>query len=274
MCVCVRHLGVCGHKVLVDKAVDVFLLQSKMKKMKEKYKDQDEEDRELIMKLLGVSEGRELCPRDTVACVAGSELRVYPQSAGSTKDEKGKKGKKGKTKEEPAKKQQQKPKAVRRGAAGGKEALPAGVLLHDSQEPAPEEPQDEKVSGTLSCPHLCPFSLCPGCPGAAELPSAGSLSSFRWFWGAVANTVPDLPLWKHVGVKKQQNPCSHCCACTLPSQRRRTGGLGENRGLSPNLPPSAAELYPGALQLCCESVSESQPISLRPAWRVLSKLEC
>lgn len=27
-----------------------------MKKMKEKYKDQDEEDRELIMKLLGVSE--------------------------------------------------------------------------------------------------------------------------------------------------------------------------------------------------------------------------
>ncbi|PKK20385.1 nuclear export mediator factor, transcript variant X2 [Columba livia] len=92
--------------------------KSKMKKMKEKYKDQDEEDRELIMKLLG--------------------------SAGSTKDEKGKKGKKGKTKEEPAKKQQQKPKAVRRGAAGGKEALPAGVLLHDSQEPAPEEPQDEK----------------------------------------------------------------------------------------------------------------------------------
>lgn len=27
-----------------------------MKKMKEKYKDQDEEDRELIMKLLGVSQ--------------------------------------------------------------------------------------------------------------------------------------------------------------------------------------------------------------------------
>ncbi|XP_065694474.1 ribosome quality control complex subunit NEMF isoform X2 [Patagioenas fasciata] len=92
--------------------------KSKMKKMKEKYKDQDEEDRELIMKLLG--------------------------SAGSTKDEKGKKGKKGKMKEEPAKKQQQKPKGVRRGAAGGKEALPAGVLLHESQEPALEEPQDEK----------------------------------------------------------------------------------------------------------------------------------
>lgn len=39
-----------------------FLLQSKMKKMKEKYKDQDEEDRELIMKLLGVSEGSSASP--------------------------------------------------------------------------------------------------------------------------------------------------------------------------------------------------------------------
>ncbi|KFR05846.1 Nuclear export mediator factor Nemf, partial [Nipponia nippon] len=92
--------------------------KSKMKKMKEKYKDQDEEDRELIMKLLG--------------------------SAGSNKEEKGKKGKKGKTKEEPAKKQQQKPKAGRRGAGGGKETLPAGILLHESQEPALEEQQDEK----------------------------------------------------------------------------------------------------------------------------------
>ncbi|KFQ26947.1 Nuclear export mediator factor Nemf, partial [Merops nubicus] len=92
--------------------------KSKMKKMKEKYKDQDEEDRELIMKLLG--------------------------SAGSNKEEKGKKGKKGKTKEEPVKKQQQKPKAVHRGAGGGKETVPAGVLLHESQDPALEEQQDEK----------------------------------------------------------------------------------------------------------------------------------
>ncbi|NXI99001.1 NEMF factor, partial [Psophia crepitans] len=91
--------------------------KSKMKKMK-KYKDQDEEDRELIMKLLG--------------------------SAGSNKEEKGKKGKKGKTKEEAAKKQQQKPKAARRGAGGDKETLPAGVLLHEAQDPAPEEQQDEK----------------------------------------------------------------------------------------------------------------------------------
>uniref|UniRef100_A0A8V5FKZ2 Ribosome quality control complex subunit NEMF n=1 Tax=Melopsittacus undulatus TaxID=13146 RepID=A0A8V5FKZ2_MELUD len=92
--------------------------KSKMKKMKEKYKDQDEEDRELIMKLLG--------------------------SAGSNKEEKGKKGKKGKTKEEPAKKQQQKPKVVRHGAGGGKETVPAGVVLHESQDPALEEQQDEK----------------------------------------------------------------------------------------------------------------------------------
>ncbi|NXJ85417.1 NEMF factor, partial [Trogon melanurus] len=93
--------------------------KSKMKKMKEKYKDQDEEDRELIMKLLG--------------------------SAGSNKEDKGKRGKKGKTKEEPAKKQQQqKPKAARHGTGGGKDALPAGILLHESQDPAPEEQQDEK----------------------------------------------------------------------------------------------------------------------------------
>uniref|UniRef100_A0A8C3J6C7 Ribosome quality control complex subunit NEMF n=1 Tax=Calidris pygmaea TaxID=425635 RepID=A0A8C3J6C7_9CHAR len=92
--------------------------KSKMKKMKEKYKDQDEEDRELIMKLLG--------------------------SAGSNKEEKGKKGKKGKTKEEPAKKQQQKPKAARRGAGGAKEPFPTGILLHESQDPALEEQQDEK----------------------------------------------------------------------------------------------------------------------------------
>ncbi|XP_017594338.1 PREDICTED: nuclear export mediator factor NEMF isoform X2 [Corvus brachyrhynchos] len=92
--------------------------KSKMKKMKEKYRDQDEEDRELIMKLLG--------------------------SAGSTKEDKGKKGKKGKTKEEAAKKQQQKTKAPRRVAGGGKETLQAGILLHEAQEPALDELQEEK----------------------------------------------------------------------------------------------------------------------------------
>ncbi|NXK65544.1 NEMF factor, partial [Sylvietta virens] len=92
--------------------------KSKMKKMKEKYRDQDEEDRELIMKLLG--------------------------SAGSNREDKGKKGKKGKTKEEAAKKQQQKPKPQRRAAGGGKETLPAGIL-HEAQDPALEELQEEKV---------------------------------------------------------------------------------------------------------------------------------
>lgn len=33
----------------------VLSLQNKLKKIKEKYKDQDEEDRELMMQLLGVS---------------------------------------------------------------------------------------------------------------------------------------------------------------------------------------------------------------------------
>ncbi|XP_034432358.1 nuclear export mediator factor NEMF-like [Hippoglossus hippoglossus] len=65
--------------------------KNKLKKIKEKYKDQDEEDRELMMQLLG--------------------------SAGSTKEEKdkGKKGKKGKGKDEPIRrpppqKQPQKPR--------------------------------------------------------------------------------------------------------------------------------------------------------------------
>lgn len=60
--------------------------KNKLKKMKDKYKDQDEEDRELMMKLLG--------------------------SAGSNKEEKGKKGKKGKMKEEPLKKPQPHQKAA------------------------------------------------------------------------------------------------------------------------------------------------------------------
>ncbi|NWW40879.1 NEMF factor, partial [Panurus biarmicus] len=102
--------------------------KSKMKKMKEKYRDQDEEDRELIMKLLG--------------------------SAGSNREDKGKKGKKGKTKEEAAKKQQQKTKPLRRAAGGGKETLPAGILLHEPQDPALEELQEEKEEQDQEQPGL------------------------------------------------------------------------------------------------------------------------
>ncbi|NXC11540.1 NEMF factor, partial [Orthonyx spaldingii] len=100
--------------------------KSKMKKMKEKYRDQDEEDRELIMKLLG--------------------------SAGSNKEDKGKKGKKGKTKEEAAKKQQQKTKPLRR--AGGKESLPAGILLHEAQDTALDELQEDKEEQDQEQPGL------------------------------------------------------------------------------------------------------------------------
>lgn len=60
-----QHLVVGGYKALQKSSflkLLRFLLQSKMKKMKEKYKDQDEEDRELIMKLLGVSEGSSVPP--------------------------------------------------------------------------------------------------------------------------------------------------------------------------------------------------------------------
>lgn len=70
---------------------------------------------------------------------------MSPQSAGSNREDKGKKGKKGKTKEEAAKKQQQKPKPLRRAAGGGKETLPAGIVLHEAQEPALEELQEDKV---------------------------------------------------------------------------------------------------------------------------------
>lgn len=73
-----QHLGVRlwmqnSTKVVVYEAVVCFLLQSKMKKMKEKYKDQDEEDRELIMKLLGVSERSSAFPCGAVAWVTVSD---------------------------------------------------------------------------------------------------------------------------------------------------------------------------------------------------------
>ncbi|XP_062351844.1 ribosome quality control complex subunit NEMF isoform X2 [Cinclus cinclus] len=101
--------------------------KSKMKKMKEKYRDQDEEDRELIMKLLG--------------------------SAGSNREDKGRKGKKGKTKEEAAKKQQQKTKPLRRAAGGGRETLPEGIL-HEAQDLVLDELQEEKEEQDQEQPGL------------------------------------------------------------------------------------------------------------------------
>ncbi|KAF4017364.1 hypothetical protein G4228_008720 [Cervus hanglu yarkandensis] len=93
--------------------------KSKMKKMKEKYKDQDEEERELIMKLLG--------------------------SAGSNKEEKGKKGKKGKIKDEPVKKQPQKPRGGPRVSDSiKKETLSLEVTTHELQDLAVDDPHDDK----------------------------------------------------------------------------------------------------------------------------------
>ncbi|KAF7463459.1 Hypothetical predicted protein [Marmota monax] len=97
---------------------------SKMKKMKEKYKDQDEEDRELIMKLLG--------------------------SAGSNKEEKGKKAKKGKTKDEPVKKQPQKPRGGPRISESIKKETPAlEVLTHELQDLAVDDSHDDKEEQDL-----------------------------------------------------------------------------------------------------------------------------
>ncbi|XP_004371144.1 ribosome quality control complex subunit NEMF [Trichechus manatus latirostris] len=93
--------------------------KSKMKKMKEKYKDQDEEERELIMKLLG--------------------------SAGSNKEEKGKKGKKGKTKDEPVKKQPQKPRGGPRVSDSIKKETPSlEVLTPEFKDLAVDDPHDDK----------------------------------------------------------------------------------------------------------------------------------
>ncbi|KAM4853727.1 ribosome quality control complex subunit NEMF [Thomomys bottae] len=94
--------------------------KSKMKKMKEKYKDQDDEDRELIMKLLG--------------------------SAGSNKEEKGKKGKKGKTKDEPMKKQPQKPTGGQRvsESIAKKETPAVEGLTHEVQDLNVDDSHDDK----------------------------------------------------------------------------------------------------------------------------------
>lgn len=104
--------------------------KSKMKKMKEKYKDQDEEERELIMKLLG--------------------------SAGSNKEEKGKKGKKGKTKDEPVKKQPQKPRGGQRASDSLKKETPSlEVVTPELQDLAVDDPHDDKVR----LPHICGLLL-------------------------------------------------------------------------------------------------------------------
>ncbi|XP_078090271.1 ribosome quality control complex subunit NEMF [Mustelus asterias] len=102
--------------------------KAKLKKIKEKYKDQDEEDRELMMKLLG--------------------------SAGPSKEEKVKKGKKGKVKQ-PVKKQQVKqPSSITASVVESKgqdlelvthhvaDVTIEGTALEDHQEDQEEPEQD------------------------------------------------------------------------------------------------------------------------------------
>lgn len=132
--------------------------------MKDKYKDQDEEDREIMMKLLGVSVSWDpvhehftfkheftrptvnaVLPMSTCASVIHTH---WKQSAGSSKEEKAKKGKKGKMKEAAVKKPQPhqkevvKPKAeiisqknedaeAAEDPAGGDPDVKVAALIHD-----------------------------------------------------------------------------------------------------------------------------------------------
>ncbi|XP_062903290.1 ribosome quality control complex subunit NEMF-like [Mobula hypostoma] len=94
--------------------------KAKLKKIKEKYKDQDEEDRELMMKLLG--------------------------SAGPSKEEKARKGKKGKTKELP-KKQEKKQTLKEAGNIQSKAHALETVTHHMAEmtlEGTPAEDQQEE----------------------------------------------------------------------------------------------------------------------------------
>lgn len=127
-----------------------------MKKIKEKYKDQDEEDRELMMQLLGVRQagGRKTQKPDSHQSRV-EELRTILcplQSAGAAKEEKdkGKKGKKGK--DEPVKRpppqkppqKQQRPEPAGGGQGGEERAEEGGVAE-----------QEEKVGSTLNETQLC-----------------------------------------------------------------------------------------------------------------------
>ncbi|XP_043930219.1 nuclear export mediator factor NEMF [Protopterus annectens] len=97
--------------------------KSKLKKIKEKYKDQDEEDRELMMQLLG--------------------------SAASNKEDKAKKGKKGKMKE-PVKKQQGKTKSTQKASLDkGTEHIyeEASDIVTEEQEEKDHEEQDLEQKG-------------------------------------------------------------------------------------------------------------------------------
>lgn len=78
------------------------------------------------------------------------------KSAGSNKEEKGKKGKKGKTKDEPVKKQPQKPRGGQRASESIKKETPSlEVVTPELQDLAVDDPHDDKVR----LPHICGLLL-------------------------------------------------------------------------------------------------------------------
>lgn len=169
-----------------------------------------------------------LPPLGVLRAPAPTTSRVQPQSAGSNKEEKGRKGKKGKTKESTVKKQQQKPKSGHRGAGGGKEVFPGGVLLHESQDPALEEQQDEKVSGVLASP--CVSAPSPTLMTFLVLRGAALAA----FGALMENGVPDATTlgarWFQAAA---QSPAAVCVHAGFPAQPKR--GLGSS---SPGCPGS------------------------------------
>lgn len=159
------------------------LHQNKLKKIKEKYKDQDEEDRELMMQLLGVRMNKNnhatrgwhctvsrswrhlldivlLQFKWTQSLTFAHQIRLWLfllQSAGPTKEEKdkGKKGKKGKGKDEPVRKpplqkQPQKPRNME--TAAKKPERTGGEEGEEQRQPGEEggaaEPEDKVDTNT------------------------------------------------------------------------------------------------------------------------------
>lgn len=84
-------------------------------------------------------------------------LTAFPsmKSAGSNKEEKGKKGKKGKIKDEPVKKQPQKPRGGPKVSDSIKKETPSlEVTTHELQDLAIDDPHDDKVR----LPHTWAFA--------------------------------------------------------------------------------------------------------------------
>lgn len=82
------------------------------------------------------------------------------KSAGSNKEEKGKKGKKGKMKDEPVKKQSQKPRGGLRVSDSIKKETPFfEVITHELQDLAVDDPHDDKVKLPYTCGLLLLFRV-------------------------------------------------------------------------------------------------------------------